>query len=297
MKNEALKKTYNNFSVYGNKFLPNHSGDNIIPKLEPGSYTMHYDGQRGIFWFEPMILVSDEILDLPSSEYSKIVSEMEFFLTEGVKQQFKDKKFIYKRSTLLHGLPGTGKTIIVNRVAKAVQAMGGITLWVNKSPELLKIAYEILESVQPETLTSVIMEEFDDMARRYESDLLTLLDGQVQKQNVVYLATTNFLDKVPKRLYRPGRFSSVIEVKFPNAEARRVYLVSKLGADFSELNEWVEVTSGLSIDELKEVVQAVYILRYPMAEVLKRLKETKGHVEVPEKEEEYMDDEDEVKSW
>lgn len=282
-KESGVQKTFRNFSVHGNKIVPNFEGSNTIERLSPGSYTLHYDQQRGVFWFEPLTLVSDGILDLPSPEYTKVVQKMALFMKPETRAKFERMNYIYKRSALLHGVPGTGKTVIVNRVARDIVSLGGICLWATQ-PALLKLAYEILDDIQPNVLTGVIFEEFDEMARRHESELLTLLDGQVQKHNVIYLATTNYLNKVPKRLYRPGRFATVLEVKFPIPEARRLYLASKLGADFPDLEARVQATEGLSIDELKEVVQAVDILEEPLAEVLERLKATR-EFSVPERDE------------
>jgi len=269
-----LEPKYKNFFIDNGRIFPNENG-RALAKLKPGSYTLNFDPMSKRFWFERMKIVSDSILDLPSPEYEQIIREMNFFIKPNIKTKFNDLGFIYKRSVLLHGKPGTGKTVISNRISKDIINVGGIVLWVN-DPNLLVIAFSILKDIQPETLTGVIFEEFDEMARRNESMLLTLLDGQVQKENVVYLGTTNYIEKVPKRLYRPGRFSSVIEVKFPTSKAREVFLSSKLGKDFIDMEFWIKNTEGLSIDELKEMIQSVYILENPFKDVLKRIQDTKG---------------------
>lgn len=272
---ETYEPKYKDFTFDSGRFIPNTSGK-AVKKLKPGSYSLHFEPQRGLFWFEKMKIATDNILDLPSPEYEQVIREMNFFIKPEVRQQFNDMGFIYKRSALLHGLPGTGKTVISNRVARDIIKVGGIVLWVT-NPNLLAMAFDVLNDIQPDTLTCAILEEFDTMAQKsaYESMLLTMLDGQVQKENVVYLATTNYLEKIPKRMYRPGRFSSVIKVNFPNVQARQLYLSTKLGNDFPDLQMWVERTSGLSVDEMKEMVQAVYILKNSFEDVLTRLHETR----------------------
>lgn len=272
---ESIK--YRDISESNGQYYPNTKGPKIQKKLEPGCYSLHYDAHKNFFWFEKSAFISDKILDLPSPEYTQVVNEMNLFLQPETKKAFRKLGYVYKRSALLHGLPGTGKTVITNRVAKNVVAAGGICLWVT-GVSLLEMAYDILDDLQPETFVCVIFEEFDSFIPRQESQLLTLLDGQVQKQNVMYLATTNYIDKIPKRLYRPGRFSSVIEVKFPIAEARRMYLASKLGENFPDMDMWVSQTEGLSVDELKEMVQGIHILKAPFHSVLNRIKDTKGMV-------------------
>jgi hypothetical protein len=255
---EQAKKTNLNFSGFA----------------ENGT-TFHVNMMTGQMWFDKKKFAYDKIIDLPSAEYTQVVNEMTRFLSAEVRTKFLEKGYIYKRSALLHGKPGTGKTMIVNRVAREIVKQGGICLWIT-DPNMLGLAYSILDDVQPNTLVGVIFEEFDDMARKYESTLLTLLDGQVQKHNVIYLATTNYLEKVPARLYRPGRMSSVIEVHAPTAEARRMYLEIQMGKGAEGLEERVEMTAGLSIDELKELYQSVDLLGNPINSVLLRLRAGKG---------------------
>lgn len=272
------KKSYISLSIYGDKLIADYtSSADKLKKLSAGIYTIHYDGNSGTFWFKEFNPIADNILELDSPEYKQVTSEMAYFLKPEIRKRFKDMGYIYKRSALLHGDPGTGKTCIVNRVAKDVVDKGGIVLYA-QHPSILKIAFEVLSDLQPETLTLAIFEEFDEIARSSEGQLLTMLDGEVQKENVMYLATTNYLEKVPKRLYRPGRFSSVIKVSFPNAKARKQYFTYKLGEEFAKLDLYVEKTSGLSIDELKEVIQSVEILGNDLDATLERLKTTREFV-------------------
>lgn len=269
-----MKKEVTCFHVSGNQFIPETGEPGVVPALKPGAYTLHLNPMSGDFWFSQLEFVTDGIVDLPSVEYSRIVDELNHFLKPEVKAKYLEHGFVYKRSALLHGKPGTGKTVIVNRIARDIIKSGGICLWVTQ-PNLLPQAFKVLNDTQPDTLVGVIFEEFDAIAQKNESDLLTILDGQVQKNNVIYLATTNYLDKVAKRLYRPGRFASVIEVVYPIAEVRRVYLQSKLG-DIPNLDTWVTKTEGLSIDELKEIVQACAILGAPLDETINRIRVCRG---------------------
>lgn len=271
---------YHDFTISEGKYFPNSKG-NTVKKLKPGSYSTHYDTMKQLFWFEKIKITNDEILDLPSQEYNQVVREMELFLQKDTEILFEKLGYIYKRSTLLFGNPGTGKTILVNRIAKEVIKNNGIVLWVT-NPATLVLAFDVLKDIQPNTLTCVIFEEFDSLIQHgQESMLLTLLDGQIQKRNVIYLATTNYIEKIPSRLRRPGRFSSVIEVGFPSKDARKVYLIHKLGEDFKDLNTWVEKTENLSIDELKEMIQSVHILKNDFDYTLNRILSNKDIEEEP----------------
>lgn len=262
-------KEYSNFVQYNNKFVANSSVKGEVASLPPGIYTIHFDPRQGILWFQETTVLSDQILNLPSAEYEQVVKEINLFLEPTTKESFKKYGYIYKRSTLMHGLPGTGKTVITQRLVRDVIDKKGIVLYVD-NPKLLGLAYDALKDICPDVLTMVVFEEFDRMAARFETDLLSILDGEIQKDNVVYLATTNYIDKIPARLRRPGRFSTVIEVHYPTLEARLFYLENKLFGD-SRAKSLAERTEGLSIDELKEVIQAHVILKQPLDYVLGRI--------------------------
>jgi SpoVK/Ycf46/Vps4 family AAA+-type ATPase len=262
--------------------------DNVIPvpvqklqkRLEPGVYTTNITPE-GQFYFKTMSVNCDNIIDLPSPEYKQVVYDIETFLKPETKQSFADHGFIYKRSALLYGIPGTGKTILVNRIISAVVKGGGVVLF-NPHPELMPQAFSVLEDVQPEALTLVVFEEFDSLVDDYESELLSLLDGEVQKSNVMYLATTNNKEDIPKRILRPGRFSSLIEVKAANLEARTAFLQHK-GATPEEAIEWAANTADFTIDELKEVVLSTKCLGYTFEAVLARVLDYKKEKPVDEK--------------
>lgn len=276
MSKKKLKKTYQALLQSGREFVALEQDSETHVKLSPGSYKIKYNGMTGQLSFIEFNSASDKILDLPSEEFTRVVGEMKQFLDPVTKAKFLDMGFLYKRSALLFGKPGTGKTVIVNRIMQEVIGSGGICLFVD-DPRVLSMAYDALDDLQPNTTVLTVLEEFDGMIKRYgEDDLLSILDGEIQKQNVMYLATTNYIDKIPKRMIRPGRISSVIEVHFPSAHARTVYFSNKLGGKVNNLQEFIDKTSGLSVDELKEVVQSVYIFGNHIDEVVARILKAKG---------------------
>lgn len=251
----------------------------VADELDSGAYQIGWDGNRGVILYQPFQMNYDKIIDLPSKEFDTVISEMDMFLKPETKQSYVDHGFLYKRSIFLHGLPGTGKTCIVNRVCEAVSKVGGIILF-NENANLTSMALEELANVMPDRLVLVIFEEFDEQIsnKRQESHLLKMLDGQIQKNNAIYLATTNFLNKIPKRVLRPGRFSRVVRVDFPSLEARLKYitLVSKKQGMIQEL---AEKTEGFSIDELKEAVLSINCLSYSIDETVQRINDTKDITE------------------
>lgn len=253
-----------------------HRNQKSNRKLSSGVYTVEFDRSQGCFYFNEVETSYDQLVELPSPEYELLVSEVKMFLKPETKEVFKKFGYLYKRSALLHGKPGTGKTCIINRISEEVVKAGGIVLF-NPNPEFLKGAFEMLDSTQSEDMIMVIFEEFDELIKEYEGSLLSLLDGEVQKKNVMYVATTNYFDKLPKRMIRPGRFSNVIEVGFPNEVARRAYLATKPVTQ-NDIDQISSVTDGFSIDELKEVVLGTKCLGYTLGDVTNRIRASRSSV-------------------
>jgi len=228
--------------------------------IEPGIYklTGNYT-QSGIkYMVSEMEIVSDKILDLPSKEYVTVTRQIGEFLKSETRAKYKELDYVYKRSILLYGRPGTGKTCLINRIAADIVKVGGLVLFADY-PSTLSILDTMFCVQNQNSLAAVILEEFDKHMRSNGAELLTLLDGQIQRDNTMYLCTTNYIEKIPARILRPGRINIKIEVQYPDIEARLFYLMSKI-KDIQVVNNIAEKTEGLSIDELKEVVQCVLIL-------------------------------------
>lgn len=268
---------YQNFRVLNGVYTAN-TQEELVPSLPPGAYTLIQDN-KGRLYFKTSKLNYDEIVDLPSKEYSSVTKELEYFLKPETESKFREYGFLYKRSTLLHGLPGTGKTVIVNRIARDVIESGGIVLF-NPEPRFLETAFEQIDDLQPNQRCMVIFEELDQLIKHNEGALLSILDGEVQKDNIVYVATTNFIKRVPQRICRPGRFSTIVHVKYPSIAARKAYLERKLeGKEHNiDINTWAKATGGFSIDELKETVLSTQCLGQKLEDVIKRVKEVQEDV-------------------
>lgn len=263
-------------------------GIEIVGKLQPDVYRVDYDYNTDSVTFVTIESNHDELVDLPGTEYESVISDVDVFLTPECQARFQEVGFLHKFNILLHGLPGTGKTCLVNRVAQKVIASGGIVLF-NPIPASLKVTFSVLDSIQPETRVLIIFEEMDDHVRRDEATLLHVLDGEVQKKNAMYIATTNYIEKIPARVRRPGRFSTVMEVKFPNQQARRAYLQTKL-KDKSTIQTIVEKTEGFSIDELKEVVRGHYCMGKDLNSYISYVAKNSGKEIDQENSDDYDDD-------
>ena len=244
----------------------------VFDKLRSGMYTVEYIQQTGEVALIPMKTTHDDLMRLPDTEFDAIERKMEMFLTEDCKARFKKRGYMYKISWLLHGRPGTGKTCIVNRLSQMVMEKNGIVLF-NPDPRFIEGVYALLEQTNPDSLVLIVFEEMDETLRRHEGELLNVLDGEVQRDKTMFVATTNFIDRIPKRILRPRRFSSVVEVKEPSKAARSAYIKQKL-SDYKNVSHLIEATDGLTIDEIGEVVRSVDCLGEDLDETVARIKHT-----------------------
>jgi transitional endoplasmic reticulum ATPase len=143
------------------------------------------------------------------------------------------------RGVLMHGSPGTGKTLLAKAVANESEAhfiyISGpelVSKFVGESEERLR---EIFKEAQEKAPTIIFMDEIDAIApkreeatneveRRMVSQLLTLMDGMGARGNVIVIGATNRPNAIDPALRRPGRFDREIEIGVPNRDARKEIL-------------------------------------------------------------------------
>lgn len=136
---------------------------------------------------------------------------------------------------LLHGSPGTGKTLI----AKAVANESDANFILVNGPEIINKFYgesekrlrDIFDEAQKNAPSIIFIDEIDAIApkreetygeveRRVVATLLTLLDGLKERGRVIVIAATNRPNAIDPALRRPGRFDREIRVGVPDYKGR-----------------------------------------------------------------------------
>jgi hypothetical protein len=240
-------------------------------KLEAGLYTVHND-ELGVFFMRRNV-VTDECVELPDSATQRVVEGIRGFWKS--RKRYLDHGLVYKRGVLLWGPPGSGKTVTVALLAKELIATNGLVVFCSR-PSLCAEGLRLMRMIEPGRPLIVVCEDVDEIIMQHgEHELLAMLDGEFAIDNVVYVATTNYPERLGARIVnRPSRFDERIYVGMPSQEARCVYLAQamrKFGYA-GEPREWARDTAGLSIAHLRELVAAVLCLEQPYAEVLGRLR-------------------------
>jgi proteasome regulatory subunit len=175
---------------------------------------------------------------------------------------------------LLHGPPGTGKTMLAKAVANETDAtfikMAGSELvrkFIGEGARLVRDLFELAAENEPAV---VFIDELDAVAakrtdsktsgdaevQRTMMQLLNEMDGFDDRGDISIVAATNRFDMLDPAILRPGRFDRLIEVPKPDAAGReRIFEIHTEGMSLADvdLEALAADTEGLSGAEIESL--------------------------------------------
>lgn len=214
----------------------------IHNKMPPGIYDIEFDQYNQFKNFLEMKLPKVFPL-MPSDELSNIQDYTTTFLSDEYKEFCKNTKIHRKTGILLYGLPGIGKSNYFSHIMKnALENNNAVIFNINSFLKLSKIGEQLqkLRNIQDE-LFIVLLEEIDELftMNSAEGILKNLMDGIDSINNILFLASTNYIESVPKSLKeRPSRFKKVLNIE--------------QSSDTEKVKEWLTKTYKIFIPDIKE---------------------------------------------
>lgn len=166
------------------------------------------------------------------------------------------------------GTAGIRESSTIKIVVKNVIERNGIAIEFSDRSDFIN-NFRALREVQPDIPVVVLMEDIDEIIRNAnESRILQILDGMENLDKVVFLATTNYPERLGDRfINRPSRFDRRFKIGHPLSESRKMYLDYLFSSSKDkkligkiDIEKWTEDTEGFSISHIKELFVAVCIL-------------------------------------
>ena len=186
---------------------------------------------------------------------------------------YKKNGMTFKRGLILKGEPGTGKTLIGKILCNTLK--GTTFVWVTPGdlgdPKNVKHICELARNLAP---TVLFLEDIDLYGSSREranrgilGELMNQLDGVVENEFVIVIATTNRAEELEEALRnRPGRFDRVIPIGKPDDICRRKMLaafLSKIEIRVKDEGRLLDVltkaTDGFTGAHVKELVNSAVI--------------------------------------
>ncbi|MDX2106969.1 MAG: AAA family ATPase [Candidatus Melainabacteria bacterium] len=169
-----------------------------------------------------------------------------------------------KRGILLHGKPGTGKTLTAMYLASAMKERT-VLLVTGQGQQMIQSSCSFAKWLEP---SMVIIEDVDLIAQERSStgcntplllELMNEMDGLADDCDVLFLLTTNRPEILePALASRPGRIDQAYEVPLPDSDCRRrlFELYGKgLVLQVENLDKFIQRTQGASAAFISELLR------------------------------------------
>lgn len=233
--NTPYKNTKQNINLYSfsrksiNSFI-----DHVVLKYEKSKIQYYFNDDKEVKYLSDVtaktfdkIFMNDNIVQNVKNDLDTFSQSEQTYIALGLK---------YKRTYLIHGEAGTGKSSL--STAMANHTLRHI-LSINLSKDMTDST--LIKIIASRPKHSIILFEdidclFDNLNRNAEKDsgenttkvtlscILNILDGAYTPNDVIFIMITNNIDKLDDAIKRDGRTDMLIHVTKPNLDTKQNYL-------------------------------------------------------------------------
>ncbi|MEK6237276.1 MAG: AAA family ATPase, partial [Planctomycetales bacterium] len=228
-------------------------------------------------YFKRRELEVDELIDFPNSTSAQILNEIDRFWDKG--DRFAEYGFLHRRGYLFYGKQGGGKSSLIHQIVSKIIRAGHVAFFCEQPYNFLTCMNNFRQ-VEPDRPMVCVFEDVDAIIEHYgDSELLQWLDGNNQVDKAVNIASTNYPEKLDRRIIsRPRRFDRILRIESPSAELREAYFARKAPDQPAvERAEWVRETEGLSFAALAELIISVFCLDKSFPEAVTLMRNLDAH--------------------
>jgi hypothetical protein len=219
----------------------------------------------------------DELIDFPGSLPSRVLEEISRFW--GIGERFARYGFLHRRGYLFYGKQGSGKSSLIHQIVARILAGGHVAFFCQR-PDHFICCLERFRQVEPDRPVVCVFEDIDAIIKEWgDSELLQCLDGNIQINKVVNLASTNYPERLDRRIVsRPRRFDRILRIDAPDDQFRDAYFARKMPRQpRDERARWVSLTDGLPFAALAELIISVCCLGNDLEETVALLRSLDRH--------------------